>query len=444
MSDMSLPPLSLVSLAKEGGGPPTLPPISVLPAIKPFAWPTPPTPGYPAPAGQTASEPCEIEGPNGKINVGRMIAFDAEAGMVHLQVPPSRTVLTLKLTQFRRLTLARPLAPLAKPAGADFDATTPLLPHNPLQPCRLRFKDGSEITVETFGRVDTPLGVFTFTPVDANGGVRRAFYPRPMLAAEPLLAEADLALHQAADAQATPPMPLDTLPPESPARAWQLGDIMGTALIVNPEQLIAAIDQQATMPMVRIGEALLALNMITEKKLAETLQLQSRDRSLPLGELLVRRGDVSRADLQTALARKMGYPIVDVSVFPVEPEAALRLPLAVARRLPALPLILRGGRLVMALEDPTARNLIDEIEFSAQCKVLPVLARSGALLAAIDRVYTRLGQDRARSSAPPALAATPTAPTARTGCWPTWCSSRRTRSATTTRRSSRATTRWCG
>ena len=392
MSDMSLPPLSLVPPAQKGSGPPPLPPISVLPAIEPFAWPTPPAPGYPAPAGQIAPEPCEIEGPNGKVSAGRMTAFDADAGLVQLQIPPSRSVLTLKLTQFRRLTLTRPLAPLAKPAGASFDATTPLLPQNLLQPCHLRFKDGSEITVETVGRVDTPLGVFTFTPINTVGGVRRAFYPRAMLAAGPLLAAADLPLDPPVEDQATAPMPRDALPPESPNRSRRLGEIMGTTQIVSPEQLIAAIDQQARMPMVRIGEALLALGMITEDRLAEALQLQSRDRSLPLGELLVRQGVVNRVDLQTALARKMGYPIVDASVFPVEPEAALRLPLAVARRLPALPLILRGGRLVVALEDPTARNLIDEIEFSAQCKVLPVLARAGALLAAIDRVYNRLGQ----------------------------------------------------
>jgi type II secretory ATPase GspE/PulE/Tfp pilus assembly ATPase PilB-like protein len=56
--------------------------------------------------------------------------------------------------------------------------------------------------------------------------------------------------------------------------------------------------------------------------------------------------------------------------------------------------MVRGGRLVVALEDPSARNVLDEIEFSAQCKVLPVLARAGTLAAAIERVYARLGQER--------------------------------------------------
>jgi type II secretory ATPase GspE/PulE/Tfp pilus assembly ATPase PilB-like protein len=193
--------------------------------------------------------------------------------------------------------------------------------------------------------------------------------------------------------QDTAPMGLDELPGAAVQRPPSLGDMLSAGKIASAEQLAKAIDQQARMPMVRIGEALVGLGFITEAQLAEALKLQQQDRKLPLGELLVKRGHVTRADLQTALSRKMGYPVVDVEAFPVENDAALRLPLTVARRLTALPLMMRAGRLVVALEDPSARNAIDEIEFSAQCKVLPVLARTGTLQGAIDRVYLRLGKD---------------------------------------------------
>jgi type II secretory ATPase GspE/PulE/Tfp pilus assembly ATPase PilB-like protein len=112
---------------------------------------------------------------------------------------------------------------------------------------------------------------------------------------------------------------------------------------------------------------------------------------VPLGELLVRNGMVTRADLQTALARKMGYPLVDVQQFPADVEALSRLPYAVASRVPALPLMVRAGRLVTAVEDPSDRNKLDEVEFAAQCKVVPVLVRAGVLPGAIDRAYEKLG-----------------------------------------------------
>jgi type II secretory ATPase GspE/PulE/Tfp pilus assembly ATPase PilB-like protein len=157
--------------------------------------------------------------------------------------------------------------------------------------------------------------------------------------------------------------------------------------IVSPTQLIDAIDQQARRPQVRIGEALLALGLIDERALGDALQLQTQDRTRPLGELLVQRGLVSRGDLQAALAHRMGFPIVDAAAFPVETEALERIPEALARRLSALPLLLRGDRMVMALEDPSARIVVDELAAVADCGIVPVLACAGSLGPALDRLY---------------------------------------------------------
>jgi type II secretory ATPase GspE/PulE/Tfp pilus assembly ATPase PilB-like protein len=114
---------------------------------------------------------------------------------------------------------------------------------------------------------------------------------------------------------------------------------------------------------------------------------------VPLGELLVRNGLISRDDLQTALARKMGYPIVEATQFPAESEALGRVTYAVASRLQAMPLLLRNGRLIAAVEDPSRAKSIDELEFAAGCKVVPVLARAGTLGAAIDSAYQKLGAE---------------------------------------------------
>ncbi len=398
MSDLSSPPLTLVPLGAEAAAP--LPPASQPPqrlAAGAPAWPAPPSVGYATPPALGEPEPCELEGPNGKINSGKLLGFDPDAGQVQVLITPGRHPLTLRFTQFRRLSLTRPLEPLPTPDGTHLDATTPLLPQNLLQPYRLRFKDGTETIVSSVGLIDKPLGLFTFSPIDASGRLLRSLYPRPMLVS--VQAAPASPPPPADDDQDTARMSLDELPSARATRPQSVGDMLSGVQIANAEQLAKAIDQQARMPMVRIGEALVGLGFITEPQLAEALRLQSADRRLPLGELLVSRGDVTRADLQTALSRKMGYPIVDVGAFPVENEAALRLPLAAARRLNALPLMMRAGRLVVALEDPSARVAIDEIEFSAQCKVLPVLARSGTLATAIDRVYLRLGRDSIEPSA---------------------------------------------
>ena len=114
---------------------------------------------------------------------------------------------------------------------------------------------------------------------------------------------------------------------------------------------------------------------------------------MPLGELLVRMGCITRHDLQTALARKMGYPLVNVGAFPIETEALRKLTYATAQRLHALPLMLRDGALIVALEDPSRRAALEEIEFACQCKAVPVLARHGDIaIALISKEEQQQGQ----------------------------------------------------
>ena len=175
-------------------------------------------------------------------------------------------------------------------------------------------------------------------------------------------------------------------------RERKLGDLLVTQRVVTPEQLLAAIQRQAKMPMVRVGEALISLGMVTESQLNAALAQQQTDRSVPLGELLVRMGVVSREDLQVALARKMGYPLVDVDAFPPEVEALRKLDFSTAMRLRALPLLLRDGRLVVALDDPArSHNAVEELEFNAQMKVVPVLAHCRSIEAALHAAYDKIG-----------------------------------------------------
>ena len=56
-----------------------------------------------------------------------------------------------------------------------------------------------------------------------------------------------------------------------------------------------------------------------------------------------------------------------------------------------LPLLLRGGRLIVAVEDPSRPEVLDDMEFAAQTKIVPVLARASLLAAAIAKAYERIG-----------------------------------------------------
>ena len=382
MSDLSQPPLQL--LPARGAN---------------FAWPTPELAGYPGPAVPSVAPWCAVEGLNGNALKGQLVRFTPEQGELHLLMPNQRRPLQLRTDQFRRLCLTDPLAALQPQ-----DEVGDLVLAGPSLPFTVQFSDGRQWQGDTVGHRETAWGLFLFEKIDGGTDLRRWFVPRTAYSD----AEVGMRLGDALVAQnsASPEQIRMALVEQTEMRSQKLGDMLVVRQIISPEELTEAIEQQAKMPLIRIGEALTALGYITQTQLEDALEHQRQDRSVPLGELLVRSGSVTRADLQTALARKMGYPLVDVLQFPSDGDAIVRLPYAVACRVLALPLMMRGGRLVTAVEDPSDRARLDEVEFAAQCKVVPVLVRAGVLLGAIDRAYEKVGAMTAR----PRAASDPGAP----------------------------------
>lgn len=354
----------------------------------PFFWPTPPYAAYPQPMAQQVPEPCEIQGLNNSRSSGHLIRFKPTERLVQIKVPPARAAMPLKFGQFRVLKLLTPLPAAPRDPSAHHNPLS--LDHRPRAPFRLQFVGGGDLNGLTIGHHHDGQGLFLFVPLSEDTDeVQRLFIPREALAdfdvgerIGDLLVSAQAATLEQVEAVARE---------QEDLRSRRVGEILVAKQIVTPEQLLQAIEQQSKMPMVRIGEALLALELVTPEQLEEALVQQRQDRSVPLGELLVRKRVVSRQALQSALARKMGYPLVDVENFPVEPDAVRKLPFAIAKRLEMMPLMMREGRLVVAMEDPTRRDAIDEAEFITQVKVVPALAKVGSLQFALPGVYDRFG-----------------------------------------------------
>ena len=353
-----------------------------------FWWPTPPFAAYPQ--VQTSSGPLSstLEGMNQKQTRTRLLHFDLRAGTINVQLTRGQKPIPLKFQQFRMLALDEPVKPDAMAKG---DPHAALLSHHPVSPFSVQYLTGEVFQGRTIGHVEVEQGLFLFPPLDTTGTASRIFIPRHAYkgfsvgerVGEILVAQAKLTqgqINQVVDEQ-------DAL------RKRKLGDVLVSSQIISPDQLMEAIDMQSKLPVMRLGESLVALGMISATQLDEALQLQSKVQGTPLGELLVKKGLVTRENLQTALAHKMGYPIVDTTTFPVEQAACKAVPFVMAERLEVLPLVLRDGRLVVAMEDPTRRAAISELEFTTQCKVVAALAQLGTVINAQIPAYRGHGFD---------------------------------------------------
>ncbi|MGY4830014.1 GspE/PulE family protein [Sphaerotilaceae bacterium SBD11-9] len=354
-----------------------------------FRWPTPPFASYPDAEEQSQAQGCEFVGVNGKAVAGRLIFFVPDDLVAHVQVPPARTTMPLRFSQFRSLRVMEPLKPVSTTL-ITHEKHALMLEQRPRSSYRVVLPDGSQMDGTTIGHVENNHGLFLFPPVDDKGSVQRLFVPRSSYKTYeigPRIGE--LLIEQKA---ATPQQVEKAADVQKQMRDQKLGDILVERQVVTPEQLLAAIEKQAKMPMVRIGEALTSLGMVSNEQLQEALAQQQQDRTVPLGELLVKMGIVSREDLQTALARKMGYPLVNLEAFPVEDEAIKKLPYAVAVRVQVMPLMIREGRLVIALDDPVRRrSVVDEVEFITQMKCVPVLAQCSSLEDVLFKAYEKIG-----------------------------------------------------
>ncbi|MFN3616904.1 MAG: ATPase, T2SS/T4P/T4SS family [Aquabacterium sp.] len=397
-----------------------------------FEWPVPPHPSYPRNQAQHHHEPCDIVGLNGRVMHGRLSFFVPEQHVAHIQVPPARTTMPLRFAHFQSLMLTRVIVP--RDALLSGPAPLELLSDRPHMGYRVITRHGDVLVGETVGHVNLDFGLFLFPPVDEVGAVKRMFVPREVIdrieflpvrrvpvdddeaqtAGEPITLSLAPLSTAPAPASTTSPIAsgalaasaeritqekaVQAVPEPSGATsaapaALQASTPVSAHMVQTHEQLLAAIEAQSRMPMVRIGEALITMGLITEDQLHEALSQQQGDRSVPLGELLVRLGVITRQDLLHALARKMGYPVVDLIRYPIDPDALHKVPFNVAVRLSVVPLLLRDNVLIVAVEDPSKRLVLSELEFITQCKVVPVLGQSLQMELALRDAYGKLGAD---------------------------------------------------
>ena len=331
-------------------------PAATTPAASAAAAPPAPRPTAPAPleAAQPAGKPSlppSAMRPAAQPGPGEPIPF------------PTLADVSLDLTP--------PWAVSRKPAAAEQKPATPPRPTAVAAGTRAERSAGNT----------APL-TLELKPLAADEPPTAGLPPKPEAPADAARATGT----SGARAQATPPRTADNAVAD---------EVLRGKPVVSADELLLGVERQAKMPMLRMGEALVALGHITSAQLDLALAAQKGDRSVPLGEILVRSGALGRHQLQQAMVRKMGYPVVDLEAFTPDTEALAKVSYAVASRLEVLPLLLRGGRLYVATEDPTRSKAIDELEFASGCKVVPALAPPGRLAAAIDARYQQMGAETA-------------------------------------------------
>ncbi|TSE31856.1 Type II secretion system protein E [Tepidimonas thermarum] len=334
-----------------------------------------------------AGLPVAVEGWNGRVLHGALADFQPDTGVLKVAIEGQQRLLALRFNQIKRLRIESRtgLSALSAPSGYADEA---------LRSFVVQLRDGSVYSGLCHGHRRTPHGLWLFPKITREGDPERVFIPKSGITAYEVQRGDGAVLEGDSGFGATLLSAADDVTPASLQR-------VESTMVENLEQLKAALERQATLKPVPIGEALLGLGKITPEQLLRALERQKVQPKTPLGQTLVEMGLIQPADLQVALARKMGYPFVDVRRYPVDPEALRLVPMALAVRLQVLPIAVLGSSVVVAMPDPLQFKAIDELEFTAQRKVIPVVAPSADLQARIAEAYRALGLGDDGATLPP-------------------------------------------
>jgi hypothetical protein len=316
------------------------PPIVADFAAEAARWPSPPFAWDHQPIDGHALQPCRLRLRDGRDIDGDLCRFEPLARRLVFRPRAASSPAAVPFDRIRLCALPEPLIPLPH-AGR-----LPLPEHE--RGHRTESDDGTVLTGSTVGRVEASYGLFLFPPVDVDRSVQRLFVPA--------------GAYRSASFEATAL--------EKAAAAW----------ITTPDGLLAALARQPTAPVLPTGVAITHLGLATDRQIERALAAQARTPDQALGEILVASGVVAQPDLEAALAHKLGYPLVDVDRFPIDARATRRLSLATLTHLQALPLLLDGDRIVLAVASPAREAGLRTLRLTTGLTPVAVLARRSALI----------------------------------------------------------------
>ena len=159
--------------------------------------------------------------------------------------------------------------------------------------------------------------------------------------------------------------------------------------LTTPKQVHEALQRQKTMSRLPLGDALVQERAITVAQRDAAIAAQKAGRRQALGEILVEMGVVKRAIVQRTLIEQLGFPQVALDRFRFDDDALGAIPPLLAHELQAVPLCRSAGRIAIAMENPLAREALQELEFYTGVKVDPVIAGADEIADALERHFGR-------------------------------------------------------
>jgi type IV pilus assembly protein PilB len=136
-----------------------------------------------------------------------------------------------------------------------------------------------------------------------------------------------------------------------------------------------------------LGQILLKRGMISKEQLQSALDYQKKEGGV-LGETLIKLGYVTEQDIVVALIVQCGLPYIAVNKYEIDRKVIEAIPANIARQFHIVPLDRVGDVLSVVMANPLDSNMIGEVENLTGCKVATFIATKTEIDEAIERWYS--------------------------------------------------------
>lgn len=325
----------------------------------------------------------ELHSTSGVIHYGKLSALDYTSQIMRYYSTGEFKEKTIPLADIRLLIFSRELKYSPKENAIKHQLQNSVLPDMP-RTFSVKFTDSQVLSGDSAISIKDDIAVHIFR-VKGNSSSSRMFIPLANIEQFELGDQIGTILksnHAITDQDLQ-----QGLQEQNKIRKRPLGDYLREKGLVSEEALQKALYEQGKWPKILLGQLLLNAGCITQEQLDNALNVQKDDRGRRLGDILISIGATTEQAVHTALAQKLGVPFVQLKEFEIDPVVTSLVPVNVARRHTAMPLVLSDTHLVIAVPDPTRLEDTKLISFASNRRVEVVVATPSDINWAINTYY---------------------------------------------------------
>lgn len=144
------------------------------------------------------------------------------------------------------------------------------------------------------------------------------------------------------------------------------------------------------MSKLKFGQILMQRGYVTPDQLQKAREINRANPRESISEILIKMNITPEINILSALAERMGLPLIEGNIFVNDTEVIKLVPEKIARKHNIIPLKIEKGRLVIALRDPTNMEIELDVKAASGREVAYALATEKAIKDAIEKYYANI------------------------------------------------------